>query len=151
MTRLAGLTFAYGSGYCPKGAFKKFCPRLLYPALIREIGVVRCAERSGRLDGDDRGWLLMIMTPCLSRAMRLGFCLAAARIAILWVLIFREAAHRQSVAELPLIVLLYPEGLVLPRTFEWTVGRGFALSGVLLLGSLLIAGFVGHAVRFLRS
>jgi hypothetical protein len=79
--------------------------------------------------------------------MRLGSLLAATRIGVLWFLIYREATHQQSLAELPLILLLYPEGLLLPRNFTWTVERGVVFSGALLLGSLLLVAFVVRVRR----
>jgi hypothetical protein len=65
----------------------------------------------------------------------------------MWFLIYREAAHQQSLLQLPLILLLYPEGLLLPRNFTWTVEKGIAFSGALLLGSLLLAAFVVRVTR----
>jgi hypothetical protein len=79
--------------------------------------------------------------------MRLGSLLAAARIGVLWFLFYREATRHQSLSELPLILLLYPEGLLLPRNFTWTVGKGVAFSGALLLGSLLLVAFVVRVTR----
>lgn len=79
--------------------------------------------------------------------MRLGFLLAATRIGVLWFLIYREATYQQSLPQLPLILLLYPEGLLLPRNFAWTVERGVAFSGALLLGSLLFVAFVVRVTR----
>jgi hypothetical protein len=79
--------------------------------------------------------------------MRLGSLLAATRIGVLWFLIYREATHQPSLSELPLILLLYPEGLLLPRNFTWTVEKGIAFSGALLLGSLLLVAFVVRVTR----
>jgi hypothetical protein len=87
------------------------------------------------------------MTPFIHRVIRLGSLLAATRIGVLWFLIYREATHQQSLVQLPLILLLYPEGLLLPRNFTWTVEKGIAFSGALLLGSLLLVAFVVRVTR----
>lgn len=87
------------------------------------------------------------MTPFVHRVIRPGSLLAATRIGVLWFLIYREAAHQQSLLQLPLILLLYPEGLLLPRNFTWTVEKGIAFSGALLLGSLLLVAFVVRVTR----
>ena len=91
------------------------------------------------------------MTPFVYRVMRLGSPLAAVRIGVLWFLIYREATHQQSLVQLPLILLLYPEGLLLPKNFAWTAERGVAFSGALLLGSLLLVAFGVRVARNLRS
>lgn len=93
---------------------------------------------------------MTIMSPFAYRVMKFGIPLAAVRIGVLWFLAFREAAHQQSLAELPLILLLYPEGLVLPKHFAWTAGREWAFSVALLVGSLLLAALVVRAAQFLR-
>jgi hypothetical protein len=75
---------------------------------------------------------------------------AAVRIGVLWFLIYREATHQQSLVQIPLTSLLCPEGLLLPRNFAWTVGRGVVFSGALLLASLLLVALVVRAARVLR-
>lgn len=73
------------------------------------------------------------------------------RIAVLWFLIYSEWGHHQSISLLPLIVLLYPEGLLLPSNFSWTVGRGLGFSGVLVLGSFVITAVLFGVIRALKS
>jgi hypothetical protein len=84
------------------------------------------------------------------RVTKLASLLAAVRIGVLWFLIYREATHQQRLVELPLVLLLYPEGLLLPRNFAWTVGTGVAFSGALMMGSFLLVAFVIRAAPLLR-
>ena len=84
------------------------------------------------------------------RILIVGFGLAGGRIAVLWFLIFREWSHRQNIALLPLVTLLYPEGLLLPASFSWTWARAIGFSSALLLGSFLLAALFLVAIRALR-
>jgi len=86
----------------------------------------------------------------LMRILTIGLGLSAARIAVLWFLIHREWGHQQSITFLPLIVLLYPEGLLLPPSFSWSLGRAIGFSAVLLFGSFLLTAVFFVAIRELK-
>lgn len=85
------------------------------------------------------------------RVVTVGLSLSAVRISALWFLIFREWGHQQSITLLPLLMLLYPEGLLLPDHFWWSWGWGIGFSGALLLGSFLITSVVFAGIRALKS
>ena len=81
------------------------------------------------------------------RILTVGLSLAAVRIAALWFLIYREWSHHQSISLLPLVILLYPEGLLLPAKFNWTPWGAIGFSVVLLLGSLVLTTVFFVAMR----
>ena len=75
---------------------------------------------------------------------------AAARIGLLWLLL---ALHWQGLLGLwamPFILLLLPEGLLLPPNFAWTVGRGILVMGLLAAGTALWTGLAMAVVGALR-
>ena len=75
---------------------------------------------------------------------------AAARIGLLWLLL---ALHWQGLLGLwamPFILLLLPEGLLLPPNFVWTVGRGILVMGLLAAGTALWTGLAMAVVAALR-
>ena len=86
----------------------------------------------------------------LREVLKVGLGLSAIRIAALWFLLYREWSHHPSISLLPLILALYPEGLLLPAKLSWTVGRAVEFSGVLLLGSFAITTALFGAVRALK-
>jgi len=81
------------------------------------------------------------------RMLTVWISLAAVRITALWLLIYLEWSHRQSISLLPLVILLYPEGLLLPAKFNWTLWGAIGFSGVLLLGSLVLTTVLFVAMR----
>ncbi len=64
------------------------------------------------------------------------------RVGALWVLLVLEWTGRQTLAAVPLVLLLYPEGLLLGPVGAWTVRKALAFSAVLLAGSLAWAGVI---------
>jgi hypothetical protein len=48
-------------------------------------------------------------------AAKVGGIIAFVRIAIFWYATYRELAGTQSISELPLLLLLFPEGAAIPR------------------------------------
>jgi hypothetical protein len=75
---------------------------------------------------------------------------AAGRIGLLWILL---ALHWQGLLGLwamPFILLLLPEGLLLPPDFAWTVGRGILVTGLLAAGTGLWTGVAMAVVWALR-
>lgn len=86
--------------------------------------------------------------------MRFGGLVALVRIVILWYLTYREWTGTQSLSLLPLILLLYPEGLLLPPTWRLTTTHVWLFSGLLIIGSLIMTGVVAlfmAAVSLLTS
>lgn len=66
-----------------------------------------------------------------------GSAVAFVRVGVLWLLIYREWTHEQSLDTLPLVLLLFPEGLLLPASVIWTAKLALAFSGALIAGSFL--------------
>jgi hypothetical protein len=76
---------------------------------------------------------------------------AAGRIGLLWVLL---ALHWRGLLGLwatPFILLLLPEGLLLPPDFAWTVSRALLVTGLLAAGTALWTGLAMAVVRGLRA
>lgn len=59
------------------------------------------------------------------------------RLAALWFLIYREWTREASLAILPLILLLFPEGWLLPAPVTWTTNTALVFSAILAAGSFL--------------
>lgn len=72
--------------------------------------------------------------------LTVGMILALVRISALWFLVYHVWARQGSVSQLPLVVLLFPDGLLLPNRFAWTVWGTALFSIVLLIGSFAWAG-----------
>jgi hypothetical protein len=66
-----------------------------------------------------------------------GGAIAAVRLGVLWLLIHREWAHQQRLATLPFVLLLFPEGLLLPGSVDWTARLAVLSSTVLIAGSFV--------------
>jgi len=90
---------------------------------------------------------MLIRTPLFKRVIYVGLLVAAARIGVLWYLFVRHAMGRESLEEILLILLLYPEGLFFPRDWQATLIRTIGVSGVLLVGSLIITAIVAATLR----
>lgn len=69
----------------------------------------------------------------------IGTVLSCVRIAIFAFLIFCEWTGRQSIALLPFIMALYPEGLLIKNDVTWTAWGAFGFSVLLIVGSFLWA------------
>jgi hypothetical protein len=69
---------------------------------------------------------------------RAGGVLAIFRVGIFWYLLWREWAGTQSLDTLPLILLLYPEGAVVPSGTRATIASDIAITAGLVLGSMLL-------------
>ena len=90
---------------------------------------------------------MLIRTRAFNRVIYAGLLLAAARIGILWYLFVRHAMGRESLDEVLLILALYPEATFFPRDWQATLTRTIGVSGVLLVGSLVIAAIVGATLH----
>ena len=71
--------------------------------------------------------------------LRIGAILAFFRVLILWYLVYREWTGTQSISVLPLILLLFPEGAVVPHGLPWTAAHAWLFSGLLTIGSFTAA------------
>ena len=77
-----------------------------------------------------------------ARVIRFGVTIAVARVSALLVLVWLEQTGRQTVSALPLVLLLYPEGLLLPYADEGIAWRLIALSVLLVIGSLAAVALI---------
>jgi hypothetical protein len=83
-----------------------------------------------------------------SSVIRFGLAIAAARISALFVLVWLEQTGRQTISALPLVLLLYPEGLLLPyRAGTGIVLRAIFLSVLLVVGSLAVVALVSQLAK----
>ncbi len=80
----------------------------------------------------------------------LGSGLACVRLGALWLLVSREWIHQQSLSTLPLILLLFPEGLLLPSPVIWTLRTALFFSAVLVVGSFTAVALLGLGVGWLK-
>jgi hypothetical protein len=78
---------------------------------------------------------------------RIGFGVSAVRLGVFIFLVYREWSHEQTLALLPLVLLLYPEAFFVPGNFSWTLRTGIIFAGALLVGSFAIATVVIVAAR----
>ena len=84
--------------------------------------------------------------------------LAILRVGALWFLIYLEWTNQQTLSALPLILLLYPEVLLVPVTHSWTFGSCLIFSLVLVAGSAVVGAvaagltaihrWAGHCCRW---
>jgi hypothetical protein len=86
-----------------------------------------------------------------NRVWLLGSGLACVRVGALWFLVSREWLHQQSLAALPLILLLFPEGFLLPSRVLWTLNTALFFSAVLIVGSFTAVAVLGFVVGWLKS
>jgi len=80
-----------------------------------------------------------------------GSVVALVRVGALWFLIYREWTHQQSLATLPVVLLLLPEGLLLPASMIWTAKLALVFSAALIAGSFLWVAVLALAVRWFTS
>jgi hypothetical protein len=79
-----------------------------------------------------------------------GSAVALVRVGVLWFLIYREWTHQQSLETLPLVLLLFPEALVLPASVTWTTKLALMFSAALIAGSFLWVRMLTLLVRRCR-
>lgn len=72
----------------------------------------------------------------IRRVLLVGGGVACARVASLWLLLWLEKSGQQTISALPLVLLLYPEGLILPYHINAGISWALALSAALVFGSL---------------
>ena len=86
----------------------------------------------------------------LRTAKLLSVIIAVPRLAAFWLLLVLEAAGRHSISQLPLVLLLYPEGLLVSNGHVWTAGSALMFSGLLLIGSVILSAVISGLVLLLR-
>jgi hypothetical protein len=102
------------------------------------LGVVAAVARSRRGTASRAVW------------MRATVIAAAARIGLFWALLALHWGGLLGLWALPLILLLLPEGLLLPRDFSWTIGPGLLVTGLLAAGTALWTAIALAVVRAFR-
>jgi hypothetical protein len=85
-----------------------------------------------------------------NRVWLLGNGLACVRLGALWLLVSREWSHQQSLSTLPLILLLFPEGFLLPTPVIWALKTALIFSALLVVGSFAAAALLSLAVGWLK-
>jgi hypothetical protein len=75
---------------------------------------------------------------------------AGLRLAAFWGLYSLEQLHAQSISLLPLVLLLYPEGLLVPKDHRWTMASALLFSAALVVGSFILVGIVALVISALR-
>ena len=86
-----------------------------------------------------------------NRVLLLGSGLACVRLGALWFLVSREWIHQQSLSTLPLILLLFPEGFLLPARVIWTLKTALFFSAVLVVGSFTAVALLGLCMGWIKS
>jgi hypothetical protein len=66
--------------------------------------------------------------------------IAAFRLGVLWVLLLLHWREALGLWAVPLIMVLLPEGFLLPRNQVWTSGAAFIASVLVMIGSVMWAG-----------
>jgi hypothetical protein len=84
----------------------------------------------------------------LARVLLWGGVIAVVRVGVLWFLIYREWTHQQSLATLPLILLLLPEGLLVPTPVVWTAKLAYVFSVALIASSFAWVLILAVPVRW---
>jgi hypothetical protein len=69
------------------------------------------------------------------------------RVGVLWFLVYRVWTNQQDLATLPLVLLLFPEALLLPGSVTWTAKVAALFSVALIAGSFLWVVMVFLAAR----
>jgi hypothetical protein len=78
-----------------------------------------------------RGWVLWVKATALLVTIRLG---------VLWFLLLLHWRGALGLWATPLILVLLPEGILLPRNHVWTAGSALSASVLVAIGSGLWAG-----------
>lgn len=77
--------------------------------------------------------------------------LAIARVSVFWLLIYLEKAGKQTIDSLVLVVLLIPEGFVIPKDQPLTALFGMLFSLLLVFGSGVIVVMLFGVVKLFRT
>ncbi len=108
--------------------------RSMLAGLLVVLVLVAAAARARRVKRDAAA----LPTRFWISAMKVGGLVALLRVSILWYLTYREWTGTQSLSLLPLLLLLYPEGLLVAPTSSPTAADVWLLRGLLAVGSLVM-------------
>ena len=73
------------------------------------------------------------------RVVTIATLLSGVRIVIFAILVYAEWAGRQSISLLPLVLVLYPEGLLIGNDVTWTAWTAIGFGVLLMVGSFVLA------------
>jgi hypothetical protein len=82
---------------------------------------------------------------------RAAFIAIAVRLGIFWGLLALHWRGALGLWVTPLLLLLLPEGFLLPRDFAWTLPRVMFFTGLLAAGTAVWTAIAVSVVRALRS
>jgi hypothetical protein len=82
------------------------------------------------------------MGPFTGRFIKISLFIAAPRLGAFWFVLWSIYTDQQSLTLLPLIMLLYPEALMVSNDIEWAIGSVLLFNAMLVAGSMLLAGAV---------
>ena len=85
------------------------------------------------------------------RVVIIGTTLSCVRIAIFGLLLYSERTGRQSIALVPFVLALYPEGALIRNDVTWTVWGAIGFCGLLIVGSFLMAVPVALILHLIRD
>ena len=85
------------------------------------------------------------------RVLIVAIVFSCVRVGAFAFLLYLEATGRQSIAMLPLILLLYPEGLLMGSDLSWTAGRAIGFAALLIAGSFSLTLIGAFVVRLVNS
>lgn len=94
---------------------------------------------------------MQILPSPLSKTVRVALSVAAIRIGAFWWLFILHIRGKESIDEILLLLMMYPEALAIPRNSSWTLARGIGFSGALLAGSISIAALITAMLRLARG
>ncbi len=86
----------------------------------------------------------------MRRIVYVAVIIASCRVAIFWWLFTQLQANSQSISLLPLVLVLYPEGLLVPHDLQWTVGNCILFSALLVVGTIVLVGAAALLVSLRR-
>jgi hypothetical protein len=85
------------------------------------------------------------------KLVRIGPIVVAIRVGILWYLFARHAIGNETIDEVPLVLMLMPEGLLFPRNWSWTPARLMEATIVFTISSIFITAIALAALRVAAS
>jgi hypothetical protein len=101
----------------------------------------RVVQRHGGTDSVwSGGWIWI-------SAIEIGVVVALFRVSILWYLTYLNWSGQESLSELPLVLLLFPEALAMSHKWTLTASNVWLLSTLLTVGSVTAALVVAAMVR----
>ena len=77
--------------------------------------------------------------------------LVIVRVSIFWLLFYLQRTGKESLSLLPLVLALFPEGLIAPDNQPWTPATGIIFSLLLFIGSCIIGIMIALVISKLRK